>query len=193
MHVCLFSDGKTRQFSSSALTPKPSSSSSVSSKENGGTNGNSLSPFSLSGTALETQRMETYLNFLYDTEKMKVLVKVYWQGSVSVCYPQTLWLAIPFDVGNAIVLSYANIVIRYDIRCNDIWEIINVFLESIFPFLASHRIKAVTTATSSQNVASFTACIISEKWKMTTCPSLDSPVFSTFRLKFLSHKLSWLS
>lgn len=45
--IC-WKDGKTRQFSSSALTPKPSSSSSVSSKENGGTSGNSLSPFSLS-------------------------------------------------------------------------------------------------------------------------------------------------
>ncbi|CAL8313122.1 unnamed protein product [Gadus morhua 'NCC'] len=41
-------DCKTRQFSNSASTSKPSSSSSVSSKENGGTNGHSSSPFSLS-------------------------------------------------------------------------------------------------------------------------------------------------
>ncbi|CAL8280576.1 unnamed protein product [Lota lota] len=41
-------DCKTRQFFNSASTSKPSSSSSVSSKENGGTNGHSSSPFSLS-------------------------------------------------------------------------------------------------------------------------------------------------
>lgn len=44
-----FSDCKTRQFSSNASTSKPSSSSSHSSKENGGTSGHSSSPFSLSG------------------------------------------------------------------------------------------------------------------------------------------------
>uniref|UniRef100_A0A674E4C9 GREB1 like retinoic acid receptor coactivator n=1 Tax=Salmo trutta TaxID=8032 RepID=A0A674E4C9_SALTR len=47
--IC-WKDCKTRQFSnSSASTSKPSSSSSLSSKENGGTNGHSSSPFSLSG------------------------------------------------------------------------------------------------------------------------------------------------
>ncbi|KAF7664564.1 hypothetical protein LDENG_00172890 [Lucifuga dentata] len=45
--IC-WKDCKTRQFSSSASTSKPSSSSSLSSKENGGTNGHSSSPFSLS-------------------------------------------------------------------------------------------------------------------------------------------------
>ncbi|CAL8345117.1 unnamed protein product [Merluccius merluccius] len=45
--IC-WKDCKTRQFSNSASTSKPSSSSSVSSKENGGTNGHSSSPFSLS-------------------------------------------------------------------------------------------------------------------------------------------------
>ncbi|XP_014889939.1 GREB1-like protein isoform X2 [Poecilia latipinna] len=43
-----FLDSKTRQCSSSVLTSKPSSSSSLSSKENGGTSGHSSSPFSLS-------------------------------------------------------------------------------------------------------------------------------------------------
>lgn len=89
MHVRVFSDGKTRQFSSSALTPKPSSSSSVSSKENGGTSGNSLSPFSLSGKVLEEQRIETYLSFFYyETELMKVFI--YRETTVSVHYPLTL-------------------------------------------------------------------------------------------------------
>lgn len=51
--LCAFSDCKTRQFSSSASTSKPSSSASLSSKENGGTSRHSSSPFSLSGeTAL---------------------------------------------------------------------------------------------------------------------------------------------
>nr|XP_061835256.1 GREB1-like protein isoform X2 [Nerophis lumbriciformis] len=45
--IC-WKDCKTRQFSSSASTSKPSSSSSVSSKENLGTSGNGSSPFSLS-------------------------------------------------------------------------------------------------------------------------------------------------
>ncbi|KAM4728331.1 GREB1-like protein isoform 2-T3 [Anableps anableps] len=45
--IC-WKDSKTRQFSSSALTSKPSSSSSLSSKENGGASGHSSSPFSLS-------------------------------------------------------------------------------------------------------------------------------------------------
>ncbi|KAF3699465.1 GREB1-like protein [Channa argus] len=45
--IC-WKDCKTRQFSSSASTSKPSSSSSLSSKENGGTSGHSPSPFSLS-------------------------------------------------------------------------------------------------------------------------------------------------
>uniref|UniRef100_A0A667ZU15 GREB1 like retinoic acid receptor coactivator n=1 Tax=Myripristis murdjan TaxID=586833 RepID=A0A667ZU15_9TELE len=45
--IC-WKDCKARQFSSSASTSKPSSSSSLSSKENGGTNGHSSSPFSLS-------------------------------------------------------------------------------------------------------------------------------------------------
>nr|XP_057925153.1 GREB1-like protein isoform X4 [Doryrhamphus excisus] len=45
--IC-WKDCKTRQFSSCASTSKPSSSSSVSSKENGGTSGNGSSPFSLS-------------------------------------------------------------------------------------------------------------------------------------------------
>ncbi|XP_027875179.1 GREB1-like protein isoform X7 [Xiphophorus couchianus] len=45
--IC-WKDSKTRQFSSSVLTSKPSSSSSLSSKENGGTSGHSSSPFSLS-------------------------------------------------------------------------------------------------------------------------------------------------
>lgn len=112
-----FTDGKTRQFSSTALTPKPSSSSSVSSKENGGTSGNSLSPFSLSGKVLEAQRIETYLSFFYyETELMKVFI--YRETTVSVHYPLTLRLAIAIDVGNAVVLSYANTV--YYIRYNDI-------------------------------------------------------------------------
>ncbi|KAM3866398.1 GREB1-like protein [Diretmus argenteus] len=47
--IICWKDCKTRQFSSSASTSKPSSSSlSLSSKENGGTNGHSSSPFSLS-------------------------------------------------------------------------------------------------------------------------------------------------
>uniref|UniRef100_A0A8C4ERN5 GREB1 like retinoic acid receptor coactivator n=1 Tax=Dicentrarchus labrax TaxID=13489 RepID=A0A8C4ERN5_DICLA len=51
--IC-WKDCKTRQFSSSASLSKPSSSSSLSSKENGGTSGHSSSPFSLSGeTALQ--------------------------------------------------------------------------------------------------------------------------------------------
>ncbi|XP_068196041.1 GREB1-like protein isoform X1 [Antennarius striatus] len=45
--IC-WKDCKTRQFSCSAPTSKPSSSSSLSSKENGGTSGHSSSPFSLS-------------------------------------------------------------------------------------------------------------------------------------------------
>ncbi|XP_076000900.1 GREB1-like protein [Genypterus blacodes] len=45
--IC-WKDCKTRQFSNSASTSKPSSSSSLSSKENGGTSGHSSSPFSLS-------------------------------------------------------------------------------------------------------------------------------------------------
>ncbi|XP_014889980.1 GREB1-like protein isoform X7 [Poecilia latipinna] len=45
--IC-WKDSKTRQCSSSVLTSKPSSSSSLSSKENGGTSGHSSSPFSLS-------------------------------------------------------------------------------------------------------------------------------------------------
>ncbi|KAG7229257.1 hypothetical protein INR49_012915 [Caranx melampygus] len=45
--IC-WKDCKTRQFSSNASTSKPSSSSSLSSKENGGTSGHSSSPFSLS-------------------------------------------------------------------------------------------------------------------------------------------------
>ncbi|KAM9719355.1 GREB1-like protein isoform 2-T3 [Menidia menidia] len=45
--IC-WKDSKTRQFACSASTSKPSSSSSVSSKENGGTSGHSSSPFSLS-------------------------------------------------------------------------------------------------------------------------------------------------
>ncbi|XP_053185688.1 GREB1-like protein isoform X1 [Scomber japonicus] len=45
--IC-WKDCKTRQFPSSASTSKPSSSSSLSSKENGGTSGHSSSPFSLS-------------------------------------------------------------------------------------------------------------------------------------------------
>lgn len=47
--LCAVTDCKTRQFSSSASTSKPSSASSLSSKENGGTSGHSSSPFSLSG------------------------------------------------------------------------------------------------------------------------------------------------
>ncbi|KAM3604656.1 uncharacterized protein V6R79_014421 [Siganus canaliculatus] len=46
--VICWKDCKTRQFSSSVSTSKPSSSSSLSSKENGGTSGHSSSPFSLS-------------------------------------------------------------------------------------------------------------------------------------------------
>ncbi|XP_039875197.1 GREB1-like protein isoform X5 [Simochromis diagramma] len=46
--IC-WKDGKTRQFLSSASTSKPGSSSSLSSKENGGASGHSSSPFSLSG------------------------------------------------------------------------------------------------------------------------------------------------
>uniref|UniRef100_A0A3Q4GXQ4 GREB1 like retinoic acid receptor coactivator n=1 Tax=Neolamprologus brichardi TaxID=32507 RepID=A0A3Q4GXQ4_NEOBR len=46
--IC-WKDGKTRQFLSSASTSKPGSSSSLSSKENGGPSGHSSSPFSLSG------------------------------------------------------------------------------------------------------------------------------------------------
>lgn len=49
LYFCHFSDCKTRQLSSSVQTSKPSSSSSLSSKENGGTSGHSSSPFSLSG------------------------------------------------------------------------------------------------------------------------------------------------
>ncbi|KAM4551836.1 GREB1-like protein isoform 3-T7 [Odontesthes bonariensis] len=45
--IC-WKDSKTRQFASSASTSKPSSSSSLSSKENGATSGHSSSPFSLS-------------------------------------------------------------------------------------------------------------------------------------------------
>ncbi|XP_036072407.1 GREB1-like protein isoform X5 [Oryzias melastigma] len=45
--IC-WKDSKTRQFPSSAAASKPSLSSSLSSKENGGSNGHSLSPFSLS-------------------------------------------------------------------------------------------------------------------------------------------------
>ncbi|CAN9502919.1 unnamed protein product [Ophioblennius macclurei] len=45
--IC-WKDGKTRPFSSSASTSKPSSFSSLSSKENGGASGHSSSPFSLS-------------------------------------------------------------------------------------------------------------------------------------------------
>lgn len=45
--IC-WKDCKSRQFSSSVSTSKPSSSSSLSSKENGGTSGHSSSPFSLS-------------------------------------------------------------------------------------------------------------------------------------------------
>ncbi|XP_041847997.1 GREB1-like protein isoform X2 [Melanotaenia boesemani] len=45
--IC-WKDSKTRQFSSNASTSKPSSSSSLSGKENGGTSGHSSSPFSLS-------------------------------------------------------------------------------------------------------------------------------------------------
>uniref|UniRef100_A0A669FAY7 GREB1 like retinoic acid receptor coactivator n=1 Tax=Oreochromis niloticus TaxID=8128 RepID=A0A669FAY7_ORENI len=46
--IC-WKDGKTRLFPSSASTSKPGSSSSLSSKENGGASGHSSSPFSLSG------------------------------------------------------------------------------------------------------------------------------------------------
>lgn len=49
--LCAFSDCKTRQFSSSASTSKPSSASSLSSKENGGTSRHSSPPLSLSGEA----------------------------------------------------------------------------------------------------------------------------------------------
>ncbi|KAL3055326.1 hypothetical protein OYC64_018084 [Pagothenia borchgrevinki] len=45
--IC-WKDSKSRQFSNSASTSKPSSSSSLSSKENGGAGGHSCSPFSLS-------------------------------------------------------------------------------------------------------------------------------------------------
>lgn len=47
---------------------------------------------------------------------MKVFI--YRETTVSVHYPLTLWLAIALDVGNAVVLSYANTV--YYIRYNDI-------------------------------------------------------------------------
>lgn len=71
MHIRVFSDGKTRQFSSNPLTPKPSSSSSVSSKENGGTSGNSLSPFSLSGKVTRARAIGKFLDFFpKETEQM---------------------------------------------------------------------------------------------------------------------------
>uniref|UniRef100_A0A3B5MK23 GREB1 like retinoic acid receptor coactivator n=1 Tax=Xiphophorus couchianus TaxID=32473 RepID=A0A3B5MK23_9TELE len=56
--IC-WKDSKTRQFSSSVLTSKPSSSSSLSSKENGGTSGHSSSPFSLSGEAVLSSAMNS--------------------------------------------------------------------------------------------------------------------------------------
>lgn len=56
--VCAFSDCKTRQFSSSASTSKPSTGSSLSSKENGGNSGHSSSPRSLSGESLKDKYVE---------------------------------------------------------------------------------------------------------------------------------------
>lgn len=77
-----FSDCKTRQCSSSASMSKPSSSSSLSSKENGGTSGHSSSPFSLSGEAAHSKSTAI---FRLDGPWIKMKRRLCWLIVVTCC------------------------------------------------------------------------------------------------------------
>lgn len=76
----LFLDSKTRQLSSSVSTTKPSSSSSLSSKENGGTSGHSSSPFSLSGSKCFQHRWSEAAHV--DGDSLVNIFKFVWLKSV---------------------------------------------------------------------------------------------------------------
>ncbi|XP_055007667.1 GREB1-like protein isoform X1 [Boleophthalmus pectinirostris] len=72
--IC-WKDCKTRQFSSSVSTSKPSSASSLSSKENGGTSGHSSSPYSLSDSPPARQAQPPSAFYSQDLSRESSFIK----------------------------------------------------------------------------------------------------------------------